>query len=115
MRTKLKQPTEHTKSMALKDYISIFYLPFNSSAELRIIASFVYYDRFTYFAENYVVLKDVGNPISIQVRACRETSYPKSVKYGSKWYSAKLALTCNSAQESGTRGRGGGKKNRELL
>ena len=51
-----------------------------SSSELHIVVSFVLYDRLKYLSflgcVNCVLLKNVGKPISLQERDCKETTYP---------------------------------------
>ena len=60
--------------------------------------------------EGHVSLKDDGDPISLQEGAFRGNTHPKSVKYVSRSYLAKLATIRNSVEESGARGGGGGNK-----
>lgn len=54
--------------------------------------------------ENFISLKDDGNPISWQGRACMEnTRHKKNDKHVSRSYSTKLAAICNSEEESCSR------------
>ena len=58
--------------------------------------------------ENCVLLKNDENPISLQERACKETTYPKNDKHLCWSYWTKVVARSSYKEKSGRRGGGGG-------